>query len=1039
MSGFNLSEWSVRHRSLVGFLAVLLFAAGVLSYLKLGRAEDPSFTVKTMIVTATWPGATADEMQRLTAEPIERKLQDLAHLDNLKTFSRPGFAAIQVTFADNTPPALAPDLFYQTRKKIEDLRPSLPAGVSVSADDEYTDVFGAVFTLTGSSNADLVRLAEAARDRLLRVKGAEKVIISGEIGRTIDVDISTARLAALGVSPSDIAAALSRANAVTPGGTIQTPTTAVPIRLDGALDGRAAVAATEIGVNGRTVRLDSIATVARGQEDPPSFLVRHDGLPGIVLAVSMQKGTNGLDFGRALRAEAASIRADLPTGVTFEQVVDQSQQIAEAVNEFLLKFAVALVVVMLVSFASLGFRVGIIVALSVPLTLSAVFVAMDALGIELQRISLGALILALGLLVDDAIIAIETMAVKLDSGWDRVRAATFAWTSTAFPMLSGTLVTVAAFLPVGIARSTTGEYAGGIFWVVGLALLTSWIVAVVFTPYLGVLLLPEPKPGAAHHDADPYATPRYQALGRVVTWALRWRRLVVGMTVLLLVLSVSGMAAVRQQFFPNSARPELLVDVTLRQGASIGATERAVAAVERLAGAADGRGTDPDVRSVTSFVGAGPPRFVLAYNPALPNEAVATILVVTKDAEARERVRARLQRANNENAVPEARFRTSRLELGPPVGMPVQFRVTGNDLAAVRATADRALDILRQTPGATDAQLAWGERTPSVHLSLDLPRLRALGLSPGDLSDSLQTLVTGLTATEIRDGTKRLKVVIRAAADERLNLDLLPDLMLPTPRGPVRVSQVARIEARDEEPILWRRNRAPMLTVQSDVRDGLQAPDVTAAALVRLAPLMASLPPGVRIEAGGAAEESAKANAALLAVLPTMLGAIALVLMVQLQSVRRAALVVATAPLGIIGAVPALLIANAPFGFVSLLGIIALGGMIMRNTLILVDQVRQDRAAGLDAHSAVVGSTVRRARPVVLTALAAVLAFVPLSLNVFWGPMAIAMIGGLLVATALTLVFLPALTAIVLAVPQEARDAAPGPRQRRAFAIQDLS
>ncbi len=1014
MGRFNLSAWAVAHRSLVGFLIALLFAAGGLSYSRLGRAEDPSFTVKLLVVTAVWPGATATETQDQVAERVERKLQDLAWLDHLNTFVRPGFVAILANFRDDTPPALVPELYYQARKKLDDLRPELPAGViGPAVNDEYTDVYGAVFALTGADNAELVRQAEHVRDRLLRVPGAEKVNIAGEIPRTLFVEFSHARLAALGVTVKQISDALAKQNGLVAAGLVESPTTRIPVRVEGAIDGAAALAEVPVAANGRSIRLGDVATITRGYVEPPQSEIRHNGQGAVVIGVSVRKGTNGLDFGVALQAEVARLRADLPVGVEFQQIADQPEVIGEAVGEFILKFGVALGVVLLVSFASLGFRVGIVVALAVPLTLAVVFIVMEMMGIELQRISLGALILSLGLLVDDAIIAIETMVVKLEAGWDRMRAASFAWTSTAFPMLTGTLVTAAGFLPVGIAKSTSGEYAGGIFWVVGIALLASWIVAVVFTPYLGVLLLPNPT-GNHGHDA-PYSTRPYRGLRSLVSWSVQHRGLVVLGTVGLLILSGAGMGKVRQQFFPNSARPELIIDVTLRQGASHTATLAAVKKVEAaLAG-------DGDIRWSTAYIGAGPPRFFLAFNPALPNDAVATVILTTTDQAARERVRDKLMAFAARDPIPEARIRVSRLELGPPVGFPVSFRVVGQDIAAVRTVADQALVALRGTPGARDAQLAWQDRAPSVRLALDQARIRQLGLTPGDIGQTLNTLISGTTATQIRDRTKLVDVVLRATAGERADIGGLPDLSIPTDAGPVQLGQLARVEIVTEEPILWRRDREPYLTVQADIQDGLQAPDVTAAAL----PLMRALalPPGVRIETGGAAEESQKANGALFAVFPLMAAAMVLLLMIQLQNLPRALMVLATAPLGLIGAVGALLVTDAPFGFVALLGLIALAGMIMRNTIILVDQVRQDQLDGLSLRAAIIESTVRRARPVVLTALAAVLAFVPLSFNVFWGPMALVMIGGLIGATVLTLVFLPALYALAFRAPRGATEA----------------
>ncbi len=1018
VNGFNLSAWAVRHRALTGFLIALIFAAGALSYARLGRNEDPNFTVKLLVVSAQWPGATAEETQNLLAEPIERKLQDLAHLDNLFTYVQPGLAVTMVVFEDSAPPAEVPELFYQTRKKLDDLRPSLPRGViGPFVNDEYTDVYGAVFALTGADNAELTRQAERVRDQLLKVPGAEKITILGEIPRTIDVTFKESRLAALGVTVPEIAQAIARQNAPAPAGLIQTGTTEVPIRVDGALTGPRSLADVPITANGATLRLGDIAEIHRGYQDPPRFSIRHNGAPAVVVAVSTQPRANRLAFGAALRETAARIRADLPTGIVLQQIADQPQIIADSVDEFLFKFSVALGVVLLVSFFSLGWRTGIVVALAVPLTLALVFVVMDLLGIELQRVSLGALIISLGLLVDDAIIAVETMVVKLEEGWERQRAASFAWQSTAFPMLTGTLVTAAGFLPIGFARSATGEYAGGIFWVVAVALLASWVVAVIFTPYLGVLLLPTPKKPISH--AAIYQTPLYQTLRRVVTLAVRFRRTVTLATIALFVLSLAGAGLVKQQFFPSSARPELIVDVTLRQGASHAATVAAVGKIEALLA------NDHDVLWYTSYIGGGPPRFILSFNPALPNDAVATLVMTTRDMTARERARTRLLAFAAREGVPEARLHVSRIELGPPVGFPVQFRVVGDDLARVRHAADLVLAALRETPGARDAQLAWGERAPSVRLALDQARVRELGLAPADIAATLETLVSGLVATEIRDRTKLVDVVLRAAPEERLDLTHLPDLVVPSAAGPLPLAQIARLVPQTEEPILWRRNRQPTLTVQAELQDGLQAMDVTAAAEARIRAL--HLPSGVHVETGGAVEESAKANAALAAVFPVMVGALLLLLMIQLQNLRRVLLVLATMPLGLIGAVLALLVADAPFGFVALLGVIALGGMIMRNTIILVDQVRQDQEAGLPLHDAIIESTVRRARPVVLTALAAALAFIPLSFNIFWGPMALAMIGGLLVATVLTLVFLPALYALAFRVRhgQPASSAAP--------------
>jgi multidrug efflux pump len=1005
----NLSDWAVRNGALTLFLMVLLGAAGGFAYLKLGRAEDPSFTIKVMVVTAQWPGAKAEEMQSQVADRIESRLQDLKYLDYVQTYVRPGQAVVQVVLRDTTPPREVPEMWYQVRKKLGDIRHLLPAGVQGPFfDDEYSDVYAAVFALTGADNAELVRQAERLRLRLLQLPGAGKVAIFGEQAQKVFVEVSHARLATLGVPPASLLEALARHNAVQPSGVAETGSSRIHLRTDAGLDGLAAIRAVPVAVGGRTVRLGDLATVRRGVEDPPISAIRHGGEPAVLVAMAKRQGADVLALGRDLATTLAALRAELPTGIAVEQIADQPHIVAESVSEFLLKFAAALGVVMVVSFLALGFRAGIIVALAVPLTLAIVFLAMLSLGMELERITLGALILSLGLLVDDAIIAIEAMVVKLEEGWDRVRAATFAWTSTAFPMLSGTLVTVAGFLPVGFAASTAGEYAGGIFWVVGIALLASWLVAVVFTPYLGVKLLPKPRAVQGHHGGS-YDSRAYRALRRLVGWCVDHRAAVLATTLAVLVAGFVGMAATKKQFFPTSSRLELLVDITLRQGAGLPATQRAAEAVE------DALAGDPGARTVTTYLGAGAPRFFLALNPDLPNEAFAKVVINTADLAARERIRTKLLDLAASGAVPEgARVRVSRLDFGPPVGFPVQFRVHGEDPAVLRQVADRVMETLRATPGTRDVQLAWGERAPAMRIAFEEERLAQLGLDPQAVAQSLQGLLSGTVATQLREGTRRLDVVLRAPAEERAALASLGDLTIATPAGVVPLSQLARLEPATEEPILWRRNREPYLTVRADVQDGLQGPDVTAAALTRLEPLRAALPQGVRIVTGGATEESAKANAALFALFPVMIAAMLLLLMVQLRHFGRTALVLATAPLGIPGAAAALLFTGQPFGFVALLGVIALAGMIMRNTLILVDQVRQDLEQGAKLRQAIVESTVRRARPVVLTALAAVLAFVPLTLSVFWGPMAVAMIGGLTLATLATLLFVPALYGLAL-------------------------
>ncbi|MBR0672153.1 efflux RND transporter permease subunit [Neoroseomonas soli] len=1003
---FNLSDWGVRNGALTLFLILVLAAAGAMAYLRLGRAEDPGFTLKVMVVTAAWPGATAEEMQTQVADPIESRLQDLAWLDRIETFTRPGQAVMTVVLRDTTPPREVQGLWYQVRKKVGDIRHTLPAGVQGPFfDDEYSDVWSAIYALTGADNAELVRQAEAIRARLLRVPGVDKVKIFGEQPQRIHVEVAHARLASLGLQPQAILDALARHNPVIPAGTVEGSATRLHLRLGGGYDGLAAIRDVPVAAGGRSLRLGDIAEVTRGFADPPANGIRQGGEPAVLIAIGKQPGVNVLTLGADLDRAMEAQRRITPVGVNVSQIVDQAHVVEESVAEFLLKFVAALGVVMVVSFLSLGFRAGIIVALSVPLTLAIVFILMLATGMELERVTLGALILSLGLLVDDAIIAIEAMVVKLEEGWSRARAATFAWTSTAGPMLSGTLVTVAGFLPVGFAKSSAGEYAGGIFWVVGMALVASWIVAVLFTPWLGVKLLPAPK-RAEHHGA--YDGRGYRALRRVVAWCVDHRIVVIAGTLGVLVAGFAAMGMVRKQFFPTSARLELLVDVTLRQGAGHAAT---LAAARRIEAALEG---DPDARLVTTYLGQGSPRFFLALNPDLPNEAFAKLVVQTPDVPARERLRARLNGLIAEGLVPEARVRVSRLDFGPPVGFPVQFRVHGADPADLRRIGDEVMAAMRATPGTRDVSMSWGERAPNLRLELDRARVAELGLSPAQVASSLQLLLTGMTATQHREGNRLVDVVLRAPAAERLTTETLADLSLATPAGPVPLSQVARLVPEAEEPILFRRNREAYITVRADVLDGLQGPDVAAAVQARLAPVIESLPVGMRIEAGGTAEESGKANAALFAIFPLMAVAMLVLLMAQLRHFGRMALVLATAPLGIPGAAFALLAFGAPFGFVALLGVIALAGMVMRNTQILVDQVRQDLEAGLPLRQAIIESTVRRTRPVLLTALAAVLAFVPLTQSTFWGPMAVGMIGGLTLGTLATLLVVPALYSLAL-------------------------
>ena len=1011
MKRFNLSEWAITHQALVLFMILLLGAAGAYSYFNLGRAEDPSFTIKTMIVNVAWPGATAAEMQTQVADKIEKKLQDLPYLDRVQSYSQPGVSFIQVFLTDKTPPAKVKDLWYQVRKKVGDIRGDLPAGIiGPNFDDEYGDVYSVIYMLTadGLSLADLKTRAEDIRQTLLRVPDVNKVDIIGERPQKIFIEFSHAKLATLGITPQQIFDSVAKQNAVVSGGSVDTSADRINVRVTGAFSGAEAIAAVPVQADGRVFRLGDIATVKRGYEDPATFIVREGGKPAIGLGVSMADGANIITLGENLKEAMKSITAELPVGIDVTQIADQPHIVDESVSEFVKSFGEALAIVLVVGFLSLGWRTGIVVALSVPLVLAIVLLVMYAAGLDLHRITLGALIIALGLLVDDAIIAIEMMVVKMEQGWDRVRAATYAWTSTAFPMLTGTLVTAAGFLPVGFAKSSSGEYAGGIFWVVGLALIASWIVAVVFTPYLGLKLLPDfAKHGTNANPDALYDTRIYRALRRLIERALRWRKTVIATTVVMFFAAIAGFGLVQQQFFPTSTRSELFFEMRLPEGTAIGVTDNAAKKAESLLAG------DPDIVTYTTYVGQGSPRFWLGLNPVLPNPNFAQIVIVTKDLEARERVKARLEKALADGVLPEARTRVDRFVFGPPVGFPVQFRVIGPDPMKVREIAEQVRQVMAKNPKIVDPHLDWSEQVKSIRLEVDQDRARALGLTPQDVAQTLQTLLSGLTITQYREGIEHIDVVARAVPNERLELGRLPALTITTRNGvPVPLSQIARLHYEFEEPILWRRNRDLVLTARGDIVDGVQAPDVSSEVLAKLGGIEDALPYGYRIETGGSIEESAKANVALAAVFPAMAVVMLALLMIQLQSFSRLALVFVTAPLGIIGATGALLLSNQPFGFVALLGLIALAGMIMRNTIILVDQIDHDIAEGHGRHRAIIDATVRRARPVLLTALAAILGMIPLARSIFWGPMAITIMGGLFVATLLTLLVVPALYAL---------------------------
>jgi len=921
MSRFNVSAWAVAHPALVLFLIVMLGTAGLFSYRSLGRGEDPSFTIKLVVVTAMWPGATAAEMQTQVADPIEKKMQELPFIDKVTTYSKSGFTAMQVAFKDNTPARDVPQLFYQLRKKLSDIKDDLPSGlIGPSVNDEWGDVDSILYMLTadGADYAQMKKVAEAFRQRLLKVKNVTKVNLYGTQDEKIFVEFSHAKLATLGITPDQLFQSLARQNAVVPAGVLETTAQRVPLRVTGALDGVKAVAETPVEANGRVFRVGDIATVTHGFADPPDFQVRQKSKQAIGIGIVMAKGANILELGPDVASATADFMSAVPQGFDLEQIADQPEVVDHAVNEFVHSFVEALAIVLFVSFLALGWRTGIVVALSVPLVLAIVFIVMNSMGLDLHRITLGALIIALGLLVDDAIIAVEMMVVKMEQGWDRVRAASFAWESTAFPMLTGTLVTAAGFLPIGFANSSVGEYAGGIFWVVAIALLASWIVAVVFTPYIGVKLLPNFKKLAPGHDPhEIYETRMYRALRRVIEWCVRRRVTVVVATAGIFVLSILAFGHVQQQFFPLSERPELFFQLRLPAGTAFGTTLESVKRAEAMLK------NDNDIATYTAYVGRGSPRFWLGLNPQLPDEAFAEIVILSKDVEARERIKARLEKAVADGALSEARVRVDRFNFGPPVGFPVQFRVIGPDAKKVRDIAYQVREVMRADDKVIDPHLDWNEQAPYLKLVIDQDRVRAMGLTPQDIAQSLSMLISGVPITTVRDGIEKVAVVARAVPSERLDLAHIDDLSLYSRNGvAVPLSQIAHVEYGHEEPILWRINRDMSITVRADVVDGVQPPDATNAIWPKLQSIRDSLEPAYRLEIGGAIEESQKGNASIFVLFPLMIFVMLTLLMIQLQSISRLILVFLTAPLGIVGASLGLNVADKPFGFVALLGLI---------------------------------------------------------------------------------------------------------------------
>ena len=1008
MKSFNLSEWALAHQQLVLYFIVALMVSGVIAYGNLGQAEDPDFTIKVIVINTVWPGASAEEVELQVTEKLEKKLQETPWLDHVRSYSRPGQSMIFVFLKDYAPPKAVPDVWYQVRKKISDIRHTLPRGAQGPfINDEFGDTFGTIyaFTADGFSYAQMKEYAEAARLELLRIPNIAKVELLGEQAEKVYVEISHKKLATLGIEPLLIFNILDAQNAMTPAGSVETASDRIYLRVSGDFDSVESIRNIGIRANNRQFRLGDIARVYRGYADPPSLKMRYQGKDAIGVAISMAKGGDIIDLGKQLAPAIARLRANLPVGLELHAVADQPTVVKRSVREFMRTLGEAVAIVLLVSFISLGFRTGVVVALCIPLTLAVTFLFMKIFGIDLQRISLGALIIALGLLVDDAIIAVEMMVNKMEQGWDRMRAASYAYTSTAFPMLTGTLVTAVGFLPVGFAKSSAGEYTFSIFAVVTLALLISWVVAVIFTPYIGYKILPDHTVHPDAHEDAVYQKKFYLIFRRTVTWCVRFRKTVLLATGLLFAAALVGFALVEQQFFPSSNRPELLIDLSLPEGASIRATHAEVLKLEKLLG------KDADIEQHSVYVGGGAPRFYLPLDIQLPNPSFAQFVVLSKSNDARERVFKRVTAAL-ETDFPMVRGRVNRLENGPPVGYPVQFRVSGPNPATVKSLAAEAAAVVRDNAHVFNVHLDWNERAKVVKVNVDQDKARALNINSAQLSAVLNSILTGYSITFLREGDKLIEVLARAEAAERMDIGAIGDYNIPLTGGrTVPLSQLATVSYELEDGVVWHRNRLPTVTVRADIQGNIQAPVVTAQIDPLLKPLRDKLPPGYFIDIGGAVEESAKGQASVAAVMPLMIFVTITLLMIQLQSISRTCLVLLTAPLGLIGATFFLLLFNIPFGFVAMLGVIALSGMIMRNSVILVDQIEQDIAAGKPPWEAIIGSTVRRFRPIMLTAAAAILAMIPLTRSDFWGPMAVAIMGGLLVATVLTLLFLPALYA----------------------------
>ncbi|MGJ7916749.1 efflux RND transporter permease subunit [Massilia sp. LXY-6] len=1019
MKGFNLSRWALENIPLTRYLIAVLLLLGILSYRQLGQDEDPPFTFRAMVIQARWPGATAIQMAQQVTDPLERKLQETPYIDRIRSFSKPGETTIILELRESTPPKDVPPTWYQVRKKIGDIAGTLPAGViGPFFNDEFGDTYGSIFALSGDgfTYAEMRDYADFVRQQLLNVPLVAKVEQFGVQQEKINILFSQQKFAQLGVPFDAIVNQIATQNGVESAGVLVTPGENLQVRVSGALKTTRQLEDLSLRAGGTTFRLGDFATVRRAYEDPPHDKMRFNGKEVIGLGVSMEKGGNIIQLGKGLEQTVARIRSQLPVGIELERVSNQPAAVTASVSEFMHTLVEAVVIVLVVSFLALGLhskprwrvdvRPGLVVALTIPLVLAITFLCMRILDISLHKVSLGALIIALGLLVDDAIIAVEMMVRKMEEGMSRFEAATFAYTSTAFPMLTGTLITAAGFLPIGLAKSAAGEYTFSMFSVNALALVISWVVAVTFTPYIGfVLLKVQPHPVGEHGGHDVFDTPGYRRFRRIVSWCVEWRKTTIAVSLAVFALGVFGFKFIEKQFFPDSSRPELMVEMWLPEGTSFAANEALVKKFEVWVR------RQPELDSVTSYVGTGSPRFYLPLDQIFPQSNVSQLVVLPKDAHGRETLMRKIESVLKSD-FPEVRGRVKLLPNGPPVPYPVQFQVAGPDIGVVRGVADQVKDILRANPNAVGVNDNWNESVKVLRLDLDQDKLRALGVTSQAVRRTVATVLSGTTIGQFRESNRLIDIVVRQPVEERSTISALSNTNVATAAGrSVPLSQLARIEFVWEPGVVWREGREWAIMVQSDVVAGIQGATVSSQVGEKLAGLRAKLPAGYRITLRGAAADSSKAEASISANVPLVLFIVFTLLMLQLHSFSRSVLVFLTGPLGVAGAAMALLLLGRPFGFVANLGVIALFGMIIRNSVILVDQIEKDIAEGREAWDAIVESAVRRCRPILLTAAAAALAMIPLSRSVFWGPMAVAIMGGLLVATALTLLFLPALYA----------------------------